>query len=126
MTFPSVNAMRVHIFDVEHGECNAIETPSGELILIGVGHNSTTNWRPSAWVRARNQQPSCIVLSNLDRDHLSDLPNFEPHLRPATIKHNSYVSPDWVAAKKASEVNGSLTSKVESVYLTPTDYSPLK
>ncbi len=32
--------------------------------------------------------------------------------------------PAWVAAKKASEVNGPLTSKVEGVYLTPTDYSP--
>lgn len=33
---------------------------------------------------------------------------------------------DWVAAKKASEVNGSLTTKVESLFLTPTDYSPTK
>jgi hypothetical protein len=34
--------------------------------------------------------------------------------------------PDWVAAKKASEVNGSLTTKVESLFLRPTDYSPTK
>lgn len=34
--------------------------------------------------------------------------------------------PAWQEAKKASEVNGSLTEKVESVYMTPTDYSPLK
>src|SRR5215471_17396313 len=66
--------MRVHIFDVEHGECNALETPSGELILIGVGHNSSTNWRPSSWLKQRRQRPSWIILSNLDRDHLSDLP----------------------------------------------------
>jgi len=32
--------------------------------------------------------------------------------------------PEWQAAQKASEVNGKLVSKVESVYLTPTDYSP--
>ncbi|WP_026461801.1 NIPSNAP family protein [Adhaeribacter aquaticus] len=34
----------------------------------------------------------------------------------------------WAAAKKASEEKGggSLTSKVESVYMTPTDYSPIK
>jgi hypothetical protein len=32
--------------------------------------------------------------------------------------------PDWVAAKKASEINGALTTKVESVFLKPTDYSP--
>ena len=34
--------------------------------------------------------------------------------------------PKWVAAKEESEKNGPLTTKVESVYMTPTDYSPLK
>lgn len=34
--------------------------------------------------------------------------------------------PDWIAAKKASEVNGELVAKVESVFLNPTDYSPIK
>ena len=34
--------------------------------------------------------------------------------------------PEWLAAKKASEANGSLTVKVESVFMAPTDYSPMK
>ena len=34
--------------------------------------------------------------------------------------------PKWVEAKKASEVNGSLTEKVESVFLVPTDFSPIR
>ena len=34
--------------------------------------------------------------------------------------------PDWKAAKAASEVNGKLVDKVESVFLNPTDYSPIK
>ncbi len=34
--------------------------------------------------------------------------------------------PAWVEAKKASEVNGTLTSKVESVFMAPTDFSPIK
>ena len=33
---------------------------------------------------------------------------------------------DWKKAKDASEVNGKLVDKVESVYLKPTDYSPIK
>ena len=33
--------------------------------------------------------------------------------------------PDWQKAYKASEVNGKLVAKVESVYLSATDYSPL-
>jgi hypothetical protein len=36
--------------------------------------------------------------------------------------------PDWVAARKASEekAGGSLTTKVESIFMTPTDYSPMR
>ncbi|GMV99186.1 MAG: hypothetical protein AMXMBFR84_03250 [Candidatus Hydrogenedentota bacterium] len=34
--------------------------------------------------------------------------------------------PAWVEAKSASEVSGSLTEKVESVYLTPADFSTIK
>jgi hypothetical protein len=34
--------------------------------------------------------------------------------------------PDWKAAKAKSEQNGSLVAKVESVFMNPTDYSPLK
>jgi len=34
--------------------------------------------------------------------------------------------PDWKAAKDASEKNGTLVEKVESVFLNPTDYSPIK
>jgi hypothetical protein len=34
--------------------------------------------------------------------------------------------PDWKAAKEASEKDGKLVDKVESVYMKPADYSPLK
>jgi hypothetical protein len=34
--------------------------------------------------------------------------------------------PDWVKARTASEKHGKLTTKVESVFLIPTDFSPLK
>jgi hypothetical protein len=34
--------------------------------------------------------------------------------------------PEWLKARDASEVNGKLTAKVESVFLEPTDYSPMK
>ena len=34
--------------------------------------------------------------------------------------------PDWQKAYRESEANGRLTSKVESVFLNPTDYSPMK
>jgi hypothetical protein len=34
--------------------------------------------------------------------------------------------PDWKAAKAASEKDGPLVAKVESVFMTATDYSPIK
>ena len=34
--------------------------------------------------------------------------------------------PEWQAVKEASEKDGKLAEKIESVYLKPTDYSPLK
>ncbi len=34
--------------------------------------------------------------------------------------------PDWKAAQKASEADGKIVEKVESVYMSPTDYSPVK
>jgi len=117
--------MRIHIFDVEHGECSAIETPSGDLILIGVGHNSTTGWRPSTWCLERRQAPTCIVLTNLDRDHLSDIGNFEPHLRPQFIIRNQYIAPAWLAQKKlveSGEIHTSVQTAIHwsnNVYIGP-------
>lgn len=34
--------------------------------------------------------------------------------------------PDWIAAKNASEVNGKLVDKIESAFMTATDYSPIR
>ena len=34
--------------------------------------------------------------------------------------------PEWVAVRKESEKNGRLVDKVDSVYMNPTDYSPMK
>jgi hypothetical protein len=34
--------------------------------------------------------------------------------------------PVWIAARKESERDGELVAKVESVFLNPTDYSPIK
>lgn len=34
--------------------------------------------------------------------------------------------PDWIKARTASELNGKLVEKVDSVYMLATDYSPMK
>ena len=39
---------------------------------------------------------------------------------------NFRADPAWIEAKKASETNGSLTEKVESVFMAPLDFSAIK
>lgn len=34
--------------------------------------------------------------------------------------------PEWIRARDESQKDGTLTAKVDSVYLNPTDYSPIK
>lgn len=34
--------------------------------------------------------------------------------------------PEWIAAKTASENDGKIVEKIETVFLNPTDYSPIK
>lgn len=34
--------------------------------------------------------------------------------------------PEWIAAREASEKDGKIVAKVESQFLVPTDYSPMK
>ena len=34
--------------------------------------------------------------------------------------------PEWKAAKAKSEEHGTLVTKVDQVFMTPTDYSPIK
>lgn len=36
------------------------------------------------------------------------------------------MDPDWIAVRDASEKDGKIVAKVESVFMVPTDYSPMK
>jgi len=92
--------MRIHIFDVEHGACNVIETPNNQLIMIDCGHNSTTGWRPSNWIVRNNYNMANLTVSNIDEDHVSDLINIDYYCQPQTFKTNWNLTPDWIERKK--------------------------
>jgi beta-lactamase superfamily II metal-dependent hydrolase len=95
--------MEVHIFDVEHGGCAAVVTPSGHLVLIDAGHNATTDWRPSKWVAGRYQAVDCQVITNFDEDHVTDLPNLWRTIPIRTWLMNWYVTAEWVRREKAAK-----------------------
>lgn len=92
--------MHVRIFDVEHGGCAAIETPNNHLILVDCGHNSSTGWRPSSWIRSFRQSLSCLYVTNIDEDHVTDLPHIARWCPPARFQTNWLLRGDWIAQKK--------------------------
>src|SRR5690606_13369102 len=50
-----------------------------------------------------------------------------PSREAATQSWDAFrADPDWVAARNASEANGPIVQRVESVFLSPTDYSPMR
>ncbi len=50
-----------------------------------------------------------------------------PSRAAATKSWNDFrADTDWNAARKASETDGPIVLKVDSVYMSPTDYSPIK
>jgi hypothetical protein len=50
-----------------------------------------------------------------------------PDRAAATAAWRAFASdPDWVKVKADSERDGPLTTKIDSVFTSPTDYSPLK
>lgn len=93
--------MEIRIFDVEHGACAAIRPPSGRLMLIDCGHNSTTGWRPSGWLRLSGLMVDDLTITNVDEDHVSDLPQLRPLVR--AFSTNWHLTPEWIErAKRAS------------------------
>jgi glyoxylase-like metal-dependent hydrolase (beta-lactamase superfamily II) len=68
--------MQIDIFDVEHGSCALVTTDNDKHVLIDAGHNSTTGWRPSSYLKSIGVwKIDNLIITNCDRDHASDLPN---------------------------------------------------
>lgn len=100
--YKAINHMEVHIFDVEHGSCAAVIAPSGKVLLLDAGHNASSGWRPSNWIAARGGVVDCLVISNFDEDHLTDLPNILAGCLVRSFVANWSVSPEWIRRSKAA------------------------
>jgi hypothetical protein len=81
------------------------------------------------------------TLDIFKRHNMTNVAYFTPEEKPNTliyiIAHESRdaatknwdafrTDPEWVKVSKASEENGKLVTKVDSVFMDPTDYSPIK
>ncbi|SRR5712691_4852053 len=104
----------LRIFDVEHGACTILHAPSGKIAMIDCGHNDTTGWRPSTFIRDKMGRTKCeyLFVTNADRDHLSDLDG----LRASGVHVEVLVrngSPSAPALRILKEAGGDLTNGVE-------------
>lgn len=103
--------MRIEIFDVEHGQCAMVHCPDGKKLMVDTGHNSSRPWRPSEYFRA--QVIDCLIHTNCDRDHTSDLVGVKQNCTINTILHNPSIGSRELAAMKAQ---GGMDASVESIY----------
>jgi beta-lactamase superfamily II metal-dependent hydrolase len=105
----------VRIFDVEHGACAMISGPNNALAVIDCGHNETTGWRPSRYIRHSLQraQFEYLLITNVDQDHISDLAN----LLDGGIAVNHFLTNFRVTAETIrllKQINGPLTNDAEA------------
>ena len=98
--------MQVFVLDVEHGGCSAVLSSSRELMLIGCGHNASSGWRPSHWVRSNSLEVANLTIDNLDEDHVSDLPELNRTCTIRSFSTNWHLSADWVRKSKADQGMG--------------------
>jgi len=105
----------IRVFDVEHGACAIMMSPTGERIaMIDSGHNDSTGWRPSEFIRYTLQRTELdhLFITNADQDHLSDLEGLWMHgVSVAALHRNGSPSADILRLIK--ETQGDLTNDIE-------------
>ena len=97
--------MKIQIFDVEHGGCALLTADTGSRILIDCGHNGTTGWRPSTYLRQLGvRHLENLIITNYDEDHASDLANLVKVVSIGVLWSNPSVTA--VELRKLKKVGG--------------------
>jgi beta-lactamase superfamily II metal-dependent hydrolase len=107
--------MVLRIFDVEHGACAIIAGPNNSLAMIDCGHNSTTGWRPSSYLKneLKAQSLNYLLITNVDQDHISDLATLiDSGIAIGHLMSNTLVSPQTMRIIK--EMGGALTDDAQA------------
>lgn len=119
----------LRIFDVEHGACAIMASPTGERIaMIDSGHNTTSGWRPSTYIRFSLNRTvlDYLFVTNADQDHLSDLEGLWEQGVDVKVLHRNR-SPDANTLRLIKEAQGELTDdierflKIHAGYTSPVD-----
>ena len=103
----------LRVFDVEHGGCAIMQAPNGNVAMIDCGHNSSTGWRPSTFIRdsLKRDRLNYLFVTNADRDHLSDMAGLrEQGVHVEVLVRNG--SPSAPALRILKEAEGPLSAGV--------------
>jgi beta-lactamase superfamily II metal-dependent hydrolase len=106
----------IRIFNVEHGACAMLGLPDGGLVMVDCGHNSTSGWRPSEYIRytLRRSHLDHLFIQNFDNDHVSDLPGLLQHgITVGTFYRNPSHSPADIRSMKTDGTTLGLDRAIE-------------
>ena len=111
--------MKINIFDVGHGNCSLITCPDGARIMVDCGCRTDPGWFPS--VTFATQFIDLLIFTNLDEDHVADLPNLWNRTRIGAIFTNPSIDANALAAMKHKHGMG---SGVQHAYSIINYYDP--
>lgn len=128
MTPLSVNDALLQIFDVEHGACALLTTPTKQggwkRILIDCGHNSTAGWYPGRHLNSLGAMSlEQLIITNYDEDHVSGYPDLlSQRINVDWIMRNTSVTPEILKSLKSETGMGNginLLAQALGGYLPP-------
>lgn len=90
--------MRIDIHDVGHGHCSVVTCPNGARIMVDCGYGTDPAWFPS--VTYNGSHIELLAFSNLDEDHVDDLPYVWDKVSIGSIFSNPTVSASALATMK--------------------------
>jgi beta-lactamase superfamily II metal-dependent hydrolase len=121
--------MLLRVFDVEHGACAMLAAPTGTnadaLAMIDCGHNNSTGWRPSHFIRRTLQRGwlDYLLITNADQDHISDLATLiTSGISVRHLMSNTQVSPQTLQWIKRQA--GPVTADAEALINMRVNYGP--
>jgi beta-lactamase superfamily II metal-dependent hydrolase len=82
---PEGKAVRIILFDVEHGFCAFIRTPNGHTILIDCGKGP--NFSPTEYLLQNGifAPITKLIVSHAHEDHIEDFPRVSARLNPSIL-----------------------------------------
>jgi hypothetical protein len=90
--------MRIDIHNVGHGHCSVITCPNGAKIMLDCGYQASPGWFPS--ITYGGQRVALLAFTNLDEDHVEDLPYVWKDVPLGAVFSNPTVTAGALAAMK--------------------------